>query len=161
MGDTEQSRTQRKKADQELRALGDALAALPPERLSQLGIPAALVSAIEFYQGISSHGARRRQWKTIGALLRDMDREPISAIVQDIQRGDRSRARRHRRIEGWRDELKAGNLALIEDIVASCPAADRQRLGQLARNAMKEAAAGSGVKAARALFRYLDTVEAS
>ena len=158
MNDMELSRTQLKKADRNLRELGEGLIGLSQEQIDRMDLPETLLSAIRFYKEIRNLGARRRQWKTIGALLRDMDCEPIRAALENIARGDRAQARRHQRIERWRDGVKAGNMALIEEIAAVCPAADRQRLSQLARNAAKEAAAGTGVKASRALFRYLSDI---
>ena len=158
MTESEQSRTRKKKADRELRELGDALTALSPENLERMDLPEVLRSAVAFYHQIPTLSARRRQWKTLGALLRRMDRAPIQAALENVQRGDRVRARRHHRIEQWRDALKSGNLDVIEEILGACPAAERQRLSQLARNAVKEAVAGSGVKASRALFRYLNDI---
>ncbi|MFH1985382.1 MAG: ribosome biogenesis factor YjgA [Pseudomonadota bacterium] len=160
MNDTELSRTKLKKADRDLRELGDALTGLSQEQLARMDLPQALLSAIEFYQQIRNLGARRRQWKTIGAVLRNMDTAPIRAALENILDGDRAQARRHHRIERWRDEMKAGNLALIDEVLSACPGADRQHLGQLVRNAIKEATAGTGVKASRALFRYLSDVDA-
>lgn len=155
MADTALSRTQQKKADQALRKLGDALVALSPENLDRMDLSETLRSAILMYGQIGSHTARRRQWKTIAALLRDVDRAPIRAALENIRRGDRAQARRHRRLEQWRDGLKAGDFSLMAEIIDACPGVERQRLGQLARSAAKEAARGTGVKSARALFRYL------
>ncbi len=121
-----------------------------------MDLPEALRSAVAFYHQIPSLSARRRQWKTLGALLRGMDRAPIRAALENVQRGDRARARRHHHIEQWRDALKSGQTDVIEEILRACPTAERQRLSQLARNAAKEAAAGAGVKASRTLFRYLN-----
>jgi ribosome-associated protein len=158
MNDPELSRTQKKKADHELRELGEALVGLSPENLSRMDLPGHLLSAISFYHTISSHTARRRQWKTIAAMLRAADRAPIRSALENIQRGDRRRAHRHHQLEQWRDALKSGDLDVVEEIVRSWPGADRQRLYQLSRNAIKEFNAGKGVKASRALFRYLDGV---
>lgn len=158
MSDTELSRTKLKMADRSLRELGEGLIGLSQDQIDRMDLPETLLSAIRLYKEIRNLGARRRQWKTIGALLRNMDREPIRIALENIARGDRAQARRHQRIERWRDGVKAGNMALVEEIVAACPAADRQRLSQLARNTVKEAEAGAGVKASRALFRYLNEV---
>ena len=66
--------------------------------------------------------------------------------------------RTFKKIEKWRDELRQGNQALIDEILNNCPDADRQRLTQLARNAHREFEAGTGVKSSRTLFRYLRQV---
>jgi ribosome-associated protein len=63
-----------------------------------------------------------------------------------------------KQIEKWRDDLKGGNTDLIEEILRKCPAAERQRLTQLTRNARVEHQKQAGVKASRALFRYLNKI---
>jgi len=46
----------------------------------------------------------------------------------------------------------------IDEILEKCPSAQRQRLTQLTRNAQAEFKKQAGVKASRALFRYLKQV---
>ena len=43
-----------------------------------------------------------------------------------------------KKIENWRDQLRSGNIELVNVILKVCPFADRQQLTQLARNAKKE-----------------------
>ena len=149
------SRTQKKKEDKALQALGERLTGLPMEQLGIMGLPDELLSAVCDAQKIGSHGARRRQVRLVGKLLRDVDLETIRAVLENIRLGDFRKAMAFKQIESWRDELKAGNSRIIEEILRTCPDADRQRLTQLARNAWREFEAGSGVKSSRALFRYL------
>ena len=79
--DTEcKSRTRKKKEDHALQRLGEQLTALPPVRLKTLALPDEIVAAIEFTRKIKSHGARRRQMKHIGALLRQLDPLLIEAV---------------------------------------------------------------------------------
>jgi ribosome-associated protein len=91
----------------------------------------------------------------IGALMRAIDPQPIQSALENIRLGDHQKNLAFKKIEKWRDELKQGNLALIEEILDNCPDAERQRLTQLARNAHKEYEAQKGVKSSRLLFRYL------
>ncbi len=58
-------------------------------------------------------------------------------------------------LETWRDDLIAGKARVIDDLCQRFPAADRQHLRQLARNAHKEQGQAKPPKSARALFRYL------
>ena len=81
------SRTQKKKEDQALQRLGEQLVSLRPGRLEAMGMPEELVDAIEFARKIKSHGARRRQIKHIGALLRQLDPQPIETALECIQSG--------------------------------------------------------------------------
>ena len=152
------SRTQRKKADHDRKALGEALAALPPDQASGIDLPAELREAVELVRKTRSHGARRRQFQYIGALLRRFDVAPIEKALENIRRGDLEKAQAFHRIEAWRDALLGGNDDIIAEIMAACPQADRQQLRQLARNARKADQAGKGPSASRKLFKYLRKV---
>ncbi len=81
------SRTQKKKEDQALQRLGEQLVSLRPGRLEAMGLPEELVAAIEFARSITRHGARRRQVKHIGALLRHCDPQFIETILEGTQSG--------------------------------------------------------------------------
>jgi len=81
------SRTQKKKEDQALQRLGEQLVALEPGRLENMGLPDELMAAIEFARKIKSRGARRRQIKYVGALLRQFDPQPIQTALKFIRSG--------------------------------------------------------------------------
>jgi len=87
--DTEhKSRTQKKKEDQALQRLGEQLAALQPSLLESMDLPDELLENLKFARKIKSHGARRRQIRHIGALLRHMDSQPIETALQRIRSGN-------------------------------------------------------------------------
>ena len=87
--DTEyKSRTQKKKEDQALQRLGEQLVALRTGQLETMDLPDELLEAIEFARKIKSHGARRRQIKHIGALLRQLDPQPIETVLSRIRSGN-------------------------------------------------------------------------
>jgi len=155
MDTNEKSRTQLKNEDAALKMLGQELVELSPEQLQHMDISDEILDAIRFARKITRHGARRRQIQRIRALLRDADVESIQTSLETLKRGDNRQALAFKKIENWRDELKEGNLALIEEILRICPDAERQHLTQLARNANKEYLSGKGVKSSRILFRYL------
>jgi ribosome-associated protein len=90
--------------------------------------------------------------------MRDIDPEPIQEALENIRFGDHQKLLAFKKAEKWRDELKQGNSTLIEEILSTCPDAERQRLTQLARNARNEFKAQKGVKSSRLLFRYLKQV---
>ncbi|MDX9788326.1 MAG: ribosome biogenesis factor YjgA [Desulfobacterales bacterium] len=152
------SKTQKKNEDQLLQKLGEQLVDLPPERTDQMDMPDELREALVLARNTPSHGARRRQVKYIGTLLRQVDTAPLSQALSIIQRGDYLKAQAFKKIGLWRDALKTGDLSLVDEILSACPDADRGQLTQLARNAKNEAAAAKGSKASRALFRYLRQV---
>jgi ribosome-associated protein len=149
------SRTRRKKADHARKALGESLAALGSEQLAAIDMPTELREALQLAARTRAHGARRRQLQFIGALLRRMDVAPLRQALENIQRGDTEKAMAFKRIEAWRDALRRGQFECIEEILARCPAADRQPLTQLARSACREFGEGRGTTASRKLFIYL------
>lgn len=158
MDDDGKSRTRKKNEDKALQALGERLTGLPIEQLEKMDLPEDVLTAVRDARKIRSHGARRRQIRRVGALLRNIDLEGVRAALENIRLGDYRKAQAFKKIESWRDRLAAGNSLPVEEIIRTCPDADRQRLMQLVRNAWREADAGSGVKASRALFRYLKKI---
>jgi ribosome-associated protein len=82
------SRTQKKKEDQALQRLGEQLVALQPSLLERMDLPDELIENIKFARKIKSHGARRRQIRHIGAVLRHMDTQPIEAALEHIRSGN-------------------------------------------------------------------------
>ncbi len=152
------SRTQRKKADQARKALGEALLKLSPDQAAGIDLPSDLRAAVQLARRTRAHGARRRQMQYIGTLLRRIDTAPIKKALANIQRGDLEKAQAVKRIEAWRDALRDGHDEIIETILAVCPEADRQQLRQLARNARRDAREGKGPAASRKLFRYLQKI---
>jgi ribosome-associated protein len=158
MDDDRKSRTQKKNEAWAMQKLGEQLVALPSEQLAGIDISDDLRNAVIAARKIKSHGAKRRQLQYIGTLMRDIDPEPIQDALENIRFGDHQKLLAFKKTEKWRDELKQGNSALIEEILNNCPDAERQRLTQLARNAHNEYEAKKTVKSSRLLFRYLKQV---
>ena len=158
MDDNRKSRTQKKNEARALQKLGEQLVALSSEQLESIDISDDLHHAVIIARKTKSHGARRRQLQYIGTLMRDIDPEPIQNAFENIRLGDHQKILAFKKIEKWRDELKAGNRVLIEKILNDCPDAERQRLTQLARNARHEYEAGKGLKSSKILFRYLNQI---
>jgi ribosome-associated protein len=152
------SRTRKKKEDHARQKLGERLVGLSEEQLERLDLPNELREAVSLARKTTQHGARHRQVKYVGALLRQVDTAPIEKTLDDIARGDYEKAYAFKKIESWRDQLREENPAVVEEILLACPLAQRQQLTQLARNAKKEFEGKKGVKASRALFRYLKEV---
>ena len=69
------SKTQRKRDSHELQHLGEALAALPDERLARLELPEGLADALREYRRTRSHEGRRRQLQYVGKLMRALGRD--------------------------------------------------------------------------------------
>jgi ribosome-associated protein len=152
------SRTRRKQQDRDLQRLGERLLELSREQLEALAIPAELKSAVFAAKGPMPRVALRRQLQYIGVLMRGLDPQPIRSALETARRGESLQGVALKCVERWHAGLQAGNLVLIEEILAACPDADRQRLGQLARNARREPDTPGQARASRLLWRYLRQV---
>lgn len=149
------SKSQLKREMTALQGLGEELVRLNAEQLAKLPLNDELREAICAAQGMNARGARYRQMQYIGRLMREVEPAPVQEALDTLRnKQNRATALLHR-LERWRDELIAGDNEALEEVVAAFPAADRQHLRQLIRNAQKEKKAGKPPKAKRELFRYL------
>ena len=158
MNDEAKSKTQIKKEVRALQQLGEQLVDMPSDQIEKMDLPAALFSAVQQARQIRQHGAKRRQLQYIGKLMREIDPEPILKSLLNIRQGDSQAARSIKKIEAWQDEIKKGNIEIIEEIIDYCPNAQRQKLNQLSRNVRNPQKNTDGSRASRALFRYLKEI---
>jgi ribosome-associated protein len=79
------SRTRKKNEDRALQRLGEQLVALSSGQLESMELPDELRTAIESARKIRQHGARRRQIRYIGALMRHIDPQPIETALDRIR----------------------------------------------------------------------------
>lgn len=141
-----------------LRAIGRELIALKPQQLDEIPLDEPLRDAIALARRLKK-GALKRQLIYIEKLMRPLDEDEVLAIrraLDQLYQPHRDEVERLHRIESWRDRLLQGDDSTYADILEQCPAADRQHLRQLVRNAQREASQGKPPKSARALFKYLD-----
>src|SRR5205823_2683499 len=143
------SKMQLKKASHELQDLGEALVALPDDRLADLDMDESLLEAIREYRGTRSHEGQRRQMQYIGKLMRRADVEPLREAVAAMQLGRAKDALALHEAERWRNELIASDDALTR-FSAAHPGADLQQLRSLIRAARKDAAAVPEQRSGRA-----------
>lgn len=153
------SRTQKKKEAMSLQELGERLVKLSSSQLETIGLSEELSEEIRFAKTLTQHGAYRRQMQYIGALMREVDPEPVLQALSVIELGDYKKARAFQQLEYWRDELINGNDALLEEIVIEYPNSERQRLTHLVRSAQKEKEKNRTKKSARNLFAYLRQIQ--
>ena len=145
------SRSQQRREALEIFDLGEKLVALTPAQLAKLPVPESLIPHIEESKRITSHIAHKRQLAFLAKHMRREDDETLDAI-RDAAR--REVAAIHR-VERWRERLLAeGDVALAE-LLEAYPAADRQQLRQLVRNAIHERAKNKPPRAYRELFQVL------
>ena len=88
MDSDDKSRTRKKNEARALQRLGEQLVALPLGQLETMDLPDELLTAIEFARKIRSRGARRRQIQYIGALMRQIDPQPIATALERIRTGN-------------------------------------------------------------------------
>ena len=136
--DIHQSRTQAKKASAALQKLGERLTKLSPGQLKSIDIPDDLRNAILDTRDITSNKASCRNRQFIGALMRTCDPEPIHEALDRLEAGLALTSKEKPVQNPW---VKAiiDDEAAIEAFLLEHPTADRQRLRQLRRNAIKKA----------------------
>jgi ribosome-associated protein len=153
------SKTQLKKDSHELQALGEALVALPDNRIVDLPIAERLRDAVAEYKRTKSFEGKRRQMQYIGKLMRKDDVEPIREAVAAMQLGRAKDSLALHEAERWRVELLASDDALTR-WTSEHPASDLQQLRSLIRAARKDAAAAPEQRSGRAyreLFQFIKT----
>ena len=149
------SRTKRKRDDQALQDLGQALVAVSEAKLAELDLPERLRDAIMAARGISRFGALRRQMQYIGRLMREEgDAETIRGRLDAWNGVSVGETARLHLIERWRLRLLKDETA-IEELITEYPRADVQQLRTLIRNTRRETDADKPPKSFRELFQAL------
>jgi ribosome-associated protein len=91
--DDKPSRTARKRASEELQALGEQLAALPEAAIARLPLPESVKDALSAAKRLKSFGARRRHAQYIGKLMRRFDADALAAARAAVRAAHVSRQR--------------------------------------------------------------------
>ena len=154
------SKTRRKLAMIELQDLGEVLSQLSPARLAALALPERLVDAIGIARRLNRREARRRQMQYVGRLMREVDPAPIEAQLAQWSAAPNAEKARIAAVERWRTRLLEAPAAL-DELCATAPRADRDRLVALVARTNEERARGSPPHAYRELFRELNTLLSS
>ena len=128
---------------------------LSPEQLAAADLPPELREAVLFARTLKKHGARRRQLQYIGALMRGVNPQTVVSVLASAEEGQGVDTQTFRQVERWRDELLAGNDALVEELARRFPRADPAHLRDLVTRARAEGRSPRTRQAFRALFRYL------
>ncbi len=140
----------------EIARLAEQICELSESQLQTLGFEESLQSAILEAAKMPPKAARKRQLKFITAQLRKLELEPVIEQIDRIKSKSIHAVREHHQAEQWRDRLLADNAHnALTELLEKFPAADRQHLRQLQRNAIKEAASNKPPKSARLLYREI------
>lgn len=153
------SRSLRKREAHAREALAPVLSEMNPAQRAQLPLPEHVANAVAELDRVREHGARKRQLKYVGRLLREMDETAFEAIHDRLEeiRQDRNRAAAaFHALERWRERLLHEGPAAIDAWCARYPATDRALLMQrIAEVRAAQAATKANPAPARQLFREL------
>ena len=154
----EPSRSQLRRDALDILKLAEALAALSEAQLARVPLADELREEVRRTRAITSHIARKRQAQFLAKQLRKLDDEQIepirAALAQDRTKAHHEAAVLHR-LETWRNRLIGEGDAALDELLVLHPAAERQQLRQLARNARAERDREKPLHAYRELFRAL------
>lgn len=152
------SRSEQRRQALDVLALAQQLVALAPAQLARLPVPDELLPHIEQTRRTPSHIARKRQMAFLAKQMRREDDDTLDAIRDALDAGGESArvetALLHR-VEHWRERLLDEGDAALAELLAEHPAADRQHLRQLLRNAAEERKKNKPPHSHRELFREL------
>ena len=132
MTDSKPSKSERKRQQLALRALGDQLLRLSDDELDAIALDETLCKAVRDGRSIKSHGALRRQKQLIGKLLRQVNPEPIRAAIARLSADDLRAKQLFGRAERWRDRLIRESSAGLSEFEAATNHIDEE-LRQLLR----------------------------
>ena len=152
------SKSQRKRDSSALQKLGAELAELPERQLQSFPLSDALRESIIEVASMPQRGARKRQLKYIGGLLRSAEVEPILEALAKVKSQSALATRQHHRVEQWRDRLIAEGDAALGELVNEYTQLDRGQLRQWIRSARSEQAADKPPRSARRLYQYLRAI---
>ena len=110
---TAPSRNELKKQMHDLQELGEAVAALPVDRLDKLKIDERLRDAIDELRRTKSFEGRRRQLQYIGKLMKAEDPAPLREAVASFRVGSATDTLALHQAEYWRDQLLAGQVPIF------------------------------------------------
>ncbi|WP_144391475.1 ribosome biogenesis factor YjgA [Pleionea sediminis] len=147
-----QSKTQIKQELKEITAFGVDLSELSIKNLKKLPLTESIIDAYGDLERIKGNEARKRHFKRIGKLLREVELEPIKLAFERYKRGLPLMEPKESEAEKWFDRLINKN-ENAELFIEQYPQCDRQQLRQLIRNTLK-----SPKKSKPKLLTYLDAV---
>ncbi len=152
------NKSQEKREMLALRELGKQLVALSHAELENIPLPQTVHQAVIAAQKLK-RAALKRQYQYIEGCLRNVDVGLIRLSLEEINKPKRKVIEDFHEAEQWRDDLLAGDKSVLEGLLARFVLADRQRLQQLIRNALREQARNKPPKSARRLFQYLTELQ--
>lgn len=148
------SKSQLKREQLELQALGKEMTGLGDEQLKRIGLPEDVLFEIKEFRRMRSFGAQRRQLQLIGKKMRDMDPKAVREAIDRATGESRAAVALLHRCETLRDRMIADDAALTA-FISEHPEVDIQAIRTLVRGARRERDAAKPPKSARELYKFL------
>lgn len=157
------SRSQKRREALDVLALAERLVELPDGQLAAVALPDDLRELVRDSRRITAQIARKRQLQFLAKAMRREEDDVLDAIRGALDK-DRDQSRREtaelHRLEAWRERLLEDGDEALAELLDQYPAADRQLVRQLVRNARLEREKQRPPRAFRELFRVLKTLMA-
>jgi len=132
------SRTVKKKEAEHLQKLGEKLAKLPIPQLKRMDLPHKLEKALIDGKSIKQNVAGRRHRQFIGALMRDVDPDPIYRALEYAMADLTEVPESVDTAKAWVEKLLADERSGVEECLDAFPGLERQKLRQLIRNTKRK-----------------------
>ncbi len=153
--DQELSKSAVKQQMHELKVLGEKIVALPDAQLNLIPLEEKLLDAVLLARKITKRGGLKRQLQYIGKLMRNIDPEPIKAVLDNIENAHLQDNKAFHLKEQWRDELLSGGNDKLTEFYDVYPGTDLQRLRQLIRSYKNAGNDDKKKQAARLVFQLI------
>lgn len=152
------SKSQVKRELKGLHDLGKQLVELPEAHFLQVPVSDKLREAVVAARKMKL-AALKRQLKFISGLMQEENESAIRAALEKLRKPHKQEVDQFHKVEKWRDSLLEGDQELITELANKFENFERQRVGQLIRNAKKEQTNNKPPKSARLLFKYLSDLQ--
>jgi len=149
------SKSQLKRDSQALQDMGSQLVEMPEGQLKKFDLPENLKDAIYEARRLKNREGKRRQLQFIGKLMRTADTSFIQETLDRMDHQSQTYRQHFMRLEEWRDKIISQGNSAIEALIEQYPAADRQQLRNLQRQAAREIEHKKSPTASKKLFAYL------
>ena len=132
------SKSQAKRDDAEMQALGRRLVALSRAQIEQFPVSESLRDALLEYKRIRSHEAQRRHVKRVGKLLREHAVDEVALALDRIDPSSSLSMQATQSAQRWVERLVHDGKPALTELVERYPQIPVQTLGQLLRKTRKE-----------------------
>jgi len=132
------SRTEQKKSMQVYVTMGGQLLELSKKQLGTIPLNSEIRDALDVAKKISVGNALKRQLSFLAKLIRKGEYEEIQIALDHLQQKDSLHDKITKKAEQWRDRILTEEPNSLSDFMTRYNSNERQKLGQVARHAIKE-----------------------